>query len=51
MAQKEPVQATKTEHYRSYTVKEHQRKMYDSDLAPRQAKIKTKFIQPGFNCL
>ena len=29
MAQKQPVQATKTEHYRSYTVKEHQRKMYE----------------------
>ena len=29
MAQKQPVQATKTEHYRSYTVSEHQRKMYE----------------------
>lgn len=29
MAQKKAVQATKTEYYRSYTVKEHQRKMYE----------------------
>ena len=28
MAQKNRPQATKTKHYRTYTVKEHQRKMY-----------------------
>lgn len=27
--QKQPVQATKTQRYRSYTVREHKRKMYE----------------------